>query len=315
MKVISIKDITKKFGWFFSRRKVLALDGLTMDVPDNVIFGFLGPNGAGKTTTIKILLGLILPTSGESRIFNVASNDRDVRERVGFLPDNPKFYNHLTAREFLHFCGKLIHLNRMERSRRTDELLERMGLRQQADQKLDGFSRGQQQRLGIAQALLNNPDLIILDEPITGLDPMGRREVKEILKNLRDEGKTVFFSSHILSDVEQMCDMVSIINRGQLIEYGRCEDLLGEREVIIWADGIDPKGMGDMEKLCDSITMKNGLTGFTLSSSVKKQEVVSTVKSKGGDIKDIETKRDELEDFFLRRVTEDNKLREQKGVL
>ncbi|MHC4870828.1 MAG: ABC transporter ATP-binding protein [Planctomycetota bacterium] len=311
MEVISVKDLRKKFGWFLSRRKVIALDGLSFEVPDNVIYGFLGPNGAGKTTTIKVLLGLIMPDGGESRIFNMSSTDKDVRDKVGFLPDNPTFYNHLTAREFLGFCGKLIHLGRMERAKRSSELIDKMKLTKQADQKIEGFSRGQLQRLGIAQALMNNPELIILDEPITGLDPMGRREVKQIMQDLKDEGKTVFFSSHILSDVEQMCDMISIINRGRLVDHGSCDELLGDQGVEIWTENVDQSAIAELEKMSSSVVIKDGNVGFILNSSENKEELIKRVNEKGGSVRETIAKKEDLESFFLRRVEEDDIKRDQ----
>lgn len=310
MDVITIQNLKKKFGWFFSRNKVIAIDDLTMTVPDNVIFGFLGPNGAGKTTTIKILLGLIMPDAGDSKIFNISSHEKDVRDRVGFLPDNPSFYSHLTANDFLLFCGKLIHLDRMERAKRAGELLEKMKLTKQASQKIEGFSRGQLQRLGIAQALMNNPDLVILDEPITGLDPMGRREVKQIMQDLKDEGKTVFFSSHILSDVEQMCDMIGILNHGKLIDYGVRADLLTSNGAEIWVEDLDAEAVSQLEKLCSSVMMKDGNFGLIINDINKKDEIIKVVKEKGGSVKETIIKREDLESFFLRRVEEDDNLRQ-----
>jgi ABC-2 type transport system ATP-binding protein len=291
---------------------VKALNGLDMEVPENSIYGFLGPNGAGKTTTIKIILGLIKADKGGSRIFDTDSSNRDVRERVGFLPDSPHFYTHLTALEFLHFCGKLIHLPRMERAKRASALLERVDLVDQTDQKLEGFSRGQLQRIGIAQALMSNPDLVILDEPITGLDPMGRRDVKNILNDLRDEGKTIFFSSHVLSDVEKMCDNIGIVNHGRLLTSGTTENLLGETGVEVWAADISPEIYGKTEDLCSATVMKDNHTGFTLNDATRKDELVGIIESSGGRVQDIVSKREELEAFFLRRVQEDEEQR--KGV-
>ncbi|MHC4884569.1 MAG: ABC transporter ATP-binding protein [Planctomycetota bacterium] len=312
MSAISINGLHKQFGWILSRRKVKALDGLDMEVPENSIYGFLGPNGAGKTTTIKIILGLIKADKGSSRIFNTDSKNRDVRERVGFLPDSPHFYTHLTAMEFLHFCGKLIHLPRMERAKRAAALLERVDLVDQTDQKLEGFSRGQLQRIGIAQALMSNPDLVILDEPITGLDPMGRRDVKNILNDLRDEGKTIFFSSHVLSDVEKMCDNIGIVNHGRLLTSGAINDLLGETGVEVWAAEVTPEVYSKTEALCSATVMKDNHTGFTLKDAARKDELVSIVEESGGRVQDIVSKREELEAFFLRRVQEDEDQR--KGV-
>jgi ABC-2 type transport system ATP-binding protein len=313
MSAIQTIDLCKRFGWWLSRRKVVALDHLTLTVPEKVIFGFLGPNGAGKTTTIKILLGLLLPDSGESRIFDLESSQEEVRERVGYLPENPTFYSHLSGRDFLHFCGKLIHLNRLERARRTDELLQRVNLTDAADQRLEGYSRGMLQRIGIAQALMSNPDLVILDEPITGLDPMGRREVKQILSDLKDEGKTIFFSSHVLSDVEQMCDMVGILNHGRLVESGRIAEILGETGLEVWAEKVPTEALGKAEEICASVTMKDGRFGFTLDRPERRDDLLKLIRDNGGTVKEEVSKREDLEAYFLRRVQEDEEARTAKG--
>lgn len=311
MYAIETVDLRKRYGWFFSREKVNALDGLTLSVPENTIFGFLGPNGAGKTTTIKILLGLVIPTSGETRIFGADSQSQNVRERVGYLPENPRFYPHLTAMGFLNFCGKLIHLDPMERSKRAETLLERVDLKDAAEQKIKGFSRGMLQRLGIAQALIGNPDLVILDEPITGLDPMGRRSVKQILLNLREEGKTVFFSSHILSDVEKMCDVVAVMNRGRMIEAGYTKEILGETGADIWADNIKADVLQKAESMCKSVTIKDGKFCFTVDGTGQHEPLLDLIRQGGGTIREVQKKREELEDFFLRRVQEDEKTRNE----
>ncbi len=313
MSAIVTTDLYKRFGWWLSRRKVVALNHLNLTVPEKVIYGFLGPNGAGKTTLIKILQGLIIPDKGASRIFDIDSRDQEVRERVGYLPENPTFYGHLSGRDFLHFCGKLIHLNRLERSRRIDELFDRVGLTQAADQRLEGYSRGMLQRIGIAQALMSNPDLVILDEPITGLDPMGRRDVKQILANLKDEGKTIFFSSHVLSDVEQMCDMIGIINHGRLVEAGEIHEILGEKGIEVWAENVPAEALAKAEGLCSSVVMKKGRFGFTLDDPERKDKLVPLIENAGGRIAEVKGKKEELEEFFLRRVQEDDQARSAQG--
>ncbi len=311
MNAIETVLLRKQYGWFFSREKVHALDGLTLNVPENTIFGFLGPNGAGKTTTIKILLGLVLPTSGETRIFGADSQSQNVRERVGYLPENPRFYPHLTARGFLVFCGKLIHLDPMERAKRADMLLERVDLKDAAEQKIKGFSRGMLQRVGIAQALIGDPDLVILDEPITGLDPMGRRSVKQILVSLRDEGKTIFFSSHVLSDVEKMCDVIGVLNRGRLIDSGYTKEILGEIGADIWAEKVSGDALQKAEAICKSVTLKDGKFCFSLDDMSKQEKLAELVQSGGGKILEVVKNREDLEEFFLRRVQEDEQKRNE----
>lgn len=311
MDAISIKGLVKKYGWFFSRRKLVAVNDLDISVAEKQIFGFLGPNGAGKTTTIKILLGLVIADKGTAEIFGCSSQDKEVKSRVGFLPDNPAFYNHLTGREFVAFCGKLLRLNRMDRYRRADELLEKMGLTAAVDQKVEGYSRGMLQRLGIAQALINNPDLIILDEPVSGLDPLGRREVKQILIDLREEGKTVFFSSHILADVQEMCDEVCIMNHGKLLVKGGMDAILEAKGLRVFGADLSPDVLEKAESITTNIIKEGNQWGFDLEDMDKKDTIAKFITDNGGTVKDVITKRESLEESFLRRIEEDEAKRKE----
>lgn len=311
LEAISVKGLVKKYGWFFSRRKVVAVNDLSIDVAEKQIFGFLGPNGAGKTTTIKILLGLVIADAGTAEIFGCSSNDKEVKSRVGFLPDSPAFYNHLTGREFVAFCGKLMRLNRMDRYRRADELLEKMGLADAVDQKVEGYSRGMLQRLGIAQALINNPDLIILDEPVSGLDPLGRREVKQILTDLREEGKTVFFSSHILADVQEMCDEVCIMNHGNILVKGGMGDILEAKGIRVFGANLSADVLEKAEPITANIVKEGGRWGFDLENMGKKDAISKFITDNGGTVEDIITKRETLEESFLRRIEEDEAKRKE----
>lgn len=313
MDAITIHDIYKRYGWFFSRHKVTAVNHLSLTIPEKEIFGFLGPNGAGKTTTIKMLLGLVEPDKGYSRIFGIDSRAKDVRGRVGFLPENPHFYGHLTARDFLSFAGKLLHLNRMNRMQRAEELLERVSLMKAANQRVEGFSRGMLQRLGIAQALMNDPDLIVLDEPITGLDPVGRRDVKQILTDLRADGKTIFFSSHILSDVEEMCDEVCMLNHGHLVVRGTMDDLLKEVSAVIWAENLSGEALEAVESKVTSTLKRDGRFGFAIPSSERKDEVIALIEKGGGKIREVESEKETLEECFLRTIKQDDEKLAQEG--
>lgn len=230
--VITTEGLTKEFRVGFRMKRVLALDGLNLKVEEGEIFGYIGPNGAGKTTTLKIMMGLIYPTSGNVQIFGRDVKDVNIKMDIGFLPEAPYFYDYLTAREFLDFYGQLFDLGKNERKRRNEELLDMVDLRLAKDTQLRKFSRGMLQRIGIAQALINDPKLVILDEPMSGLDPVGRTKIRDVILRLKDEGKTVFFSSHILSDVEMICDRVGILVNGRLKEVGKLEELLGERESL-----------------------------------------------------------------------------------
>jgi ABC-2 type transport system ATP-binding protein len=230
--VITTEGLTKEFRVGFRMKRVLALDNLNLKVEEGEIFGYIGPNGAGKTTTLKIMMGLIYPTSGNVRIFGRDIKDINIKMDIGFLPEAPYFYDYLTAREFLDFYSQLFGLAKKERERRIEELLDMVDLRLVKDTQLRKFSRGMLQRIGIAQALINDPKLVILDEPMSALDPVGRTKIRDVILHLKDEGKTVFFSSHILSDVEMICDRVGLLVNGKLKEIGKLEELLGERESL-----------------------------------------------------------------------------------
>jgi ABC-2 type transport system ATP-binding protein len=227
MLALEIKELTKDYQvGFWRKRPRRALHALNLTVEPGETFGLLGPNGAGKSTTLKILFRLIFPTSGTARILGRDFNDRALYGRLGFLPENPSFYDHLSAEEFMTFAAGLLGLTRDECRRRTGELLDRAGLAHVKSLRIRKLSKGMVQRLGIAQALINDPDVIFLDEPMSGLDPVGRREVRNLILDLRREGKTVFFSTHILSDAETLCDRVAILNRGHLLGCGELKQIL-----------------------------------------------------------------------------------------
>jgi ABC-2 type transport system ATP-binding protein len=225
--VIEIEGLTKDYEvGFWRKRKVRALDDVSLTVEGGEIFGFLGGNGAGKTTTLKLLMRLIYPTAGRARILGRDINDVSMHSRIGYLPENPYFYDYLTARELLEYCAELFGYGKTERRRRAAAVLARVHLDEKAwDQQLRKFSKGMLQRTGLAQALVNDPEVVFLDEPMSGLDPIGRRQVRDLIAALRDEGITVFMNSHILSDIEALCDRVAILKGGKLSAVGRLEDL------------------------------------------------------------------------------------------
>lgn len=224
---LELLGLTKDYlRGFWRKRPYRALDDLSLRVEEGETFGLLGPNGAGKSTTLKLLTRLIYPTAGAARLLGRPLGDLAVNRRIGYLPEAPYFYDYLSAREFLDYCGQLFGYQRAERRRRVGQLLERVGLTEAADIGLRYFSRGMLQRVGIAQALINDPELVFLDEPMLGLDPVGRREVRNIILELHEQGKTVCFSTHILSDVETLCDRVAILARGRLHGLGTLDDIL-----------------------------------------------------------------------------------------
>ena len=227
MLALETTDLTKDYRLGFWRNRVKrALDGLNLRVEAGEVFGLLGPNGAGKTTTLKLIFRLIFPTSGTARIFGKPLDDLSVSARVSYLPENPAFYDHLTAEEFLNYAASLYGLRAVERRRRSGELIEQLGLAASRNVQLRKYSKGMIQRLGIAQALINDPDLVFLDEPMSGLDPLGRREVREVILRLKERKKTVFFSTHILSDAETLCDRVAVLNHGRLEGCGELNAIL-----------------------------------------------------------------------------------------
>lgn len=226
MKVISTKNLSKEYSSNkFSKEKILALDNFSFEVESGEIFGILGPNGAGKTTLIKILLGITFPTSGEVRIFEKDINDETYKAKVGYLPENHRFPNYLTGEQVLYYYGMLSGMSKNAVRKKADYFLKLIDMDKWRKTKIKKYSKGMLQRLGLAQSMLNNPELIFLDEPTDGVDPIGRKEIRDILNNLKNEGKTIFLNSHLLSEVELICDKVAILNKGSLIKTGRIEDI------------------------------------------------------------------------------------------
>ena len=229
MAVLHVNDLRKTFTRGFLRRRTEALRGITLTVERGEIFGFLGPNGAGKTTTIKILMGLIFATSGRAELLGAPAGDRRVKAGVGYLPENPYFYDYLSVWELLDMVGRLHGLDRRTRRSQAGALIERVGLGHAADRPLRSFSKGMLQRAGLAQALIGEPELVVLDEPMSGLDPVGRKEVRDLVHELRDRGTTVFFCTHILADATAVCDRVGILVKGKLRDVGSLSELLEPR--------------------------------------------------------------------------------------
>jgi ABC-2 type transport system ATP-binding protein len=259
--VIVVEGLKKTFRTPFRRRKVEAVKGVTFRVRRGEIFGFLGPNGAGKTTTLKTLVGLIRPTAGRVEVLGGAPGDIRVMARLGFLPEQPYFYDYLKPGELLDIFGRIFGLPAAERARRIDRLLDLVGLSDARGRTLRKFSKGMLQRVGIAQALLNDPELVLLDEPMSGLDPVGRKEVLDLIASLKDQGKTVFFSSHILSDIERLCDRVVILHKGEVRHQGTLDELLaqGDRREILVAGPLDAawaarEGVQRVERVGPTVT-------------------------------------------------------------
>src|SRR6266404_5884187 len=247
MNAIEISGLQKSYSvGFFRKTEKVALKDLSLEVHEGEIFGLLGPNGAGKTTTLKLLMGLMFPTSGSARILGMEIDDPRMKAQIGFLPEQPYFYDYLTAKELLEYYAQLSGVPAKERRKRVEEMLARVGLSGAACVQLRKFSKGMLQRVGLAQAILHCPKMVFLDEPMSGLDPMGRREVRDLIQELQQEGKTVFFSTHILSDAEALCNRVAVIHQGELRGAGAVADLTAQAnrkvEIIFYGHGI-PTGL------------------------------------------------------------------------
>jgi ABC-2 type transport system ATP-binding protein len=254
MPAIEILGLEKTYSvGFWRKRPKRALHPLQLTVEDGEIFGFLGPNGAGKTTTLKLLLGLVFPTAGSARILGREWTDPSVKAQIGFLPEQPYFYDYLTAHELLEYYGQLSGVPAKQRKQRVERVLEQVGLRDVQGVQLRKFSKGMLQRVGIGQAILHDPKLVFFDEPMSGLDPMGRREVRDLMEQLKHEGKTVFFSTHILSDAEALCDRVAIIHKGELRGVGAVEDLTSSvqgKVEVIWQGTLVPASIKALGAEC-----------------------------------------------------------------
>src|SRR5437016_3309908 len=283
---IEIDKLTKDYETgFLRKRKVRALDGLSLTVESGQIFGFLGANGAGKTTTLKLLMRLIYPTSGTARINGRDINDVSMHAHIGYLPENPYFYDYLTAREFLTYCAELFGQDRAARELRTKELLTRVNLEKKSwDRQLRKFSKGMLQRVGLAQALVNDPEIVFLDEPMSGLDPVGRREVRDLIASLRTQGKTVFMCSHILSDIEVLCDSVAILKHGRLAHAGSLAELrAGEANTVeVIGTGADAEVL--KQRLGQGATVASTAGGVRIEVADETQvdEVIAALRSVNG---------------------------------
>lgn len=276
--VVEARNLSKIYRDFWGRKKVDALKSLSLTVQRGEIFGLLGPNGSGKTTTIKLLLGLLFPSSGEALVLGRPATDVAKNERIGYLPEESYLYKFLSADETLDFYGRLFSISGAERRRRADQLIEMVGLKHARRRILKEYSKGMTRRIGLAQALINDPELILLDEPTSGLDPIGTREIKDLILQLREQGKTIILCSHLLADVQDVCDRIAILHQGELKELGRVSDLL-------------------------SIQTETEITAKNLSEEVKAQ-IRDLIARSGGELVHMGHPATTLENLFLRIVRE-----------
>ncbi|MGQ0557804.1 MAG: ABC transporter ATP-binding protein [Nitrospiraceae bacterium] len=303
--ILKTEGLKKTFKVGFWGREVTALEGLDLEVKQGEVFGFLGPNGAGKTTTIKMLMGLIYPTSGQAWLFGRPIGDQESKARLGFLPESPYFYDYLTGLEFLQFYGHLFGLRGVALGKCIDELLELVGMSHARDLQLRKFSKGMLQRVGIAQALINDPELVVLDEPMSGLDPVGRKEIRDLIMRLKESGKTIFFSSHILHDAELLCDRVAIILKGRQVACGRVSELIDEgvaHSVEVVVDGLGHEGLARLRQLADRIIVQGSQVLVVLPSRQQVGQVLEIIRGAKATLVSLTPQKGSLEDLFIREV-------------
>lgn len=302
MAAIEILGLEKTYtSGFWRKQRKVGLESLTLEVREREIFGFLGPNGAGKTTTLKLLMGLIYPTAGSAKILGKHWRDPEARARIGFLPEQPYFYDYLTPRELLNYYGTLSGMSANDRRLRISKLLERVGLADKADTQLRKFSKGMLQRVGIAQAVLHDPEIVFLDEPMSGLDPIGRREVREFIQDLNREGKTIFFSTHILSDAEALCDRVGVLSHGELRGVGVVAELvsnLRKQVEIVWNGA---SAISALEVLGASCRPAGEMVRATLDEKDLYQ-AIEILRRSNLSLVSINPVGGSLEDYFLQKV-------------
>jgi ABC-2 type transport system ATP-binding protein len=304
MHAIEIYNLTKNYPVGFWKKQLRpALKSLNLSVESGETFGFIGPNGAGKTTTLKLLMGIIFPTAGGATILGKDFHDLEIKRRIGFLPEQPYFYDYLSATELLDYYASLSGVHAAERKRRVPELLEQVGLADAGNKPLRKFSKGMLQRVGIAQAIVHDPEVVFLDEPMSGLDPIGRHEIRELIQSLKDAGKTIFFSTHILSDAEALCDRVAVIHKGELRGIGVMNDLrssaAGNVEVI-W------EGPGALERVAALVT-ESHVTGALVRAKAANDNLdrlLEALRQQRARLISVTPLQGTLEEYFLAKTSE-----------
>jgi ABC-2 type transport system ATP-binding protein len=318
MPALATYDLTKDYAvGFWRKRPYRALDRLSLEIASGEVFGFLGPNGAGKTTTLKLLMRLVFPTSGHAEILGRPAGDASVRRRIGYLPEHPYFYDYLTAEELLSYFASLFGIRGEDRKRRVARLLDEVGLGAERRLQLRKYSKGMLQRVGIAQALLNEPEVVIFDEPMSGLDPLGRRDVRSLILRLRDRGCTVFFSSHVLSDAEALCSRVAIMARGRLVTSGRLTEMLAF-QIRGWEVVAAGVASTLVERLAPRTTSATRIGDdrytFDLPIEPGPDRFVADLATAGATLISVNPLRDTLEDLFVRQVTNPDLAAHDRGL-
>jgi len=315
---IATSELTKDFAvGFWRKRPYRALERVTLDVQAGEVFGFLGPNGAGKTTTLKLLMQLVFPTSGRAEILGRPLGDLGVKRRLGYLPENPYFYDYLTAEELLAYFARLFGYSGADSGARAARLLDEVGIGAERRLQLRKFSKGMLQRVGIAQALINDPELVILDEPMSGLDPLGRRDVRALILRLRDRGCTVFFSSHVLSDAESLCSRVAILAKGRLVTTGALTDMLAFRArgwelIVAGASDALIASIGSRARRTVRVSAERYLLELPLDPPPER--LVGELTAGGAHLVSLNPIRETLEDFFVEQVTAQSVMAPRRGL-
>lgn len=308
MSIVVTENLSKVYEGKFSKQKVNALNNFSFTINQGEIFGLLGPNGAGKTTLVKILLGITFPTNGTAKVFGLKASDHKWKNKVGYLPENHKFPNYLTGEQVLSYYGELSGMkNDANMKKRIDEQLALMNLTQWRKTKIKKYSKGMMQKLGLAQSMLSDPDLIFLDEPTDGVDPIGRKEIRDILTQIKSKGKTIFLNSHLLSEVEMICDRVAILNKGDLIKEGSVDDLTKTEDVFI-IETNEPIDMETKTKIL-SIDKSAGIGEKEINTSngfTKVNEIVDVLRNSKLNIVNLHQKTSTLEELFINVIRKDN---------
>ncbi|MBM4176480.1 MAG: ABC transporter ATP-binding protein [Ignavibacteria bacterium] len=310
MFAIQVNSLTKVYKSFFTSRNITAVKDLTLSVEQGKIFGLLGPNGAGKTTLIKVLLNICFPTSGRATIFDTDIFDYRIKKRIGYLPENHKYPNYLTGEQVLNYFGKLSGIDdKIKLNESISTNLELVGMAKWRKTKIKKYSKGMMQRLGLAQALISDPDLIFLDEPTDGVDPIGRKEIRDILQNLKAQGKTIFLNSHLLSEVEMITDKVAILNKGELIREGNVSDLTqkGMEYQIILDPNVSSDKLEELKKLSHHFKNISYKFNVNVANTDELNELIDKIRNSGVMIESFSAQKTSLEDLFINLIKESDK--------
>lgn len=304
MPVVEIKNLTKEYpAKNFSKAKITALKNFSLNVESGQIFGLLGPNGAGKTTLVKILLGIVFPTVGDVKVFDTPLSNISYKKKIGYLPENHRFPNYLTGEQVLSLFGKLSGMTDREVKAKTPELLRMVGMEQWGKTRIKKYSKGMMQRIGLAQSMINNPDLIFLDEPTDGVDPIGRKEIRDILNNLRAQGKTVFLNSHLLSEIELVCDRIAILNKGELIKSGTIDEITSSSDTYVFTTGdMSDELVNNLILTYKAIVHNRNEFVFKTSSVEDLNKLIDYLRSNKVLIRSVSEEKNTLESMFINLI-------------